>query len=119
MASQNTFKKGNIELLLLAILTSEDCYGYQITQSIKKLSDGLITVTEGALYPILYRLTDQGYVTTEERLVGKRMRRVYYHLEEAGKAYFTTLLEEYRSNQLGIQKILDATQGDTANKNHI
>lgn len=112
MASQNSFKKGNIELLLLAILNSEDCYGYQITQTIKKMSDGLITVTEGALYPILYRLTDQGYVTTEDRLVGKRMRRVYYHLEESGKEYFRNLLEEYRKNLLGVQKILDATSGN-------
>ena len=32
MADQNSFKKGTIELLLLALLTKEDCYGYQITQ---------------------------------------------------------------------------------------
>lgn len=108
MAAQNSFKKGNIELLLLAILYNEDCYGYQITQTIKNLSGGLITVTEGALYPILYRLTDQEYVTTQERLVGKRMKRVYYHLEEAGKEHFRNMLEEYRKNQLGIQRILDA-----------
>lgn len=107
MASQNSFKKGNIELLSLAILRTEDCYAYQITQAIKQLSNGLITVTEGALYQILYRLADLGYVTAEEHLVSKRMRRVYYHLEEAGEAYFRTLLKEYRKNQLGIQKILD------------
>lgn len=109
MAAKNSFKKGNIELLLLAILRKEDCYGYQITQSIKELSEERITVTEGALYPILYRLSDQGYVTEEERLVGRRMKRVYYHLNEKGESYFQELLEEYKQTQIGMQKILAAT----------
>lgn len=58
MANRNSFKKGTIELLLLSILRVEDCYGYQITQKIKEQSEGAITVTEGALYPILYKLSD-------------------------------------------------------------
>ena len=63
MAKRNSFKKGTIELLTLAILQDGDCYGYQITQSICDKSNGIITVTEGALYPILYRLVDKGYLT--------------------------------------------------------
>lgn len=119
MAVKNSFKKGNIELLLLAILNREDCYGYQITQYIKQFSENRITVTEGALYPILYRLSDQGYVVEEKRLVGKRMKRVYYHLNEEGKKYFLELLEEYRETQTGIQMILDETlveRSDTVNE---
>ena len=84
MANRNSFKKGTIELLLLSILRVEDCYGYQITQKIREQSDGAITVTEGALYPILYKLSDKGYVSDYKRLVGKRLTRVYYHLEQAG-----------------------------------
>ena len=114
MGTQNSFKKGNIELLLLALLNQEDCYGYQITQSIKNLSEGRITVTEGALYPILYRLTDQGYISGEERLIGKRMKRVYYHLNDSGQEYFHKLFQEYQQTQKGMGLILQATgvQGD-------
>ena len=80
MANRNSFKKGTIELLLLlSILRVEDCYGYQITQKIKEQSEGAITVTEGALYPILYKLSDKGYVSDYKKLVGKRLTRVYYH----------------------------------------
>lgn len=108
MANRNSFKKGTIELLLLSILSVEDCYGYQITQTIKKQSGGNITVTEGALYPILYKLLDKGYVTDYKKLAGKRLMRVYYHLEEEGFAYFRTLLEEYNKVHEGVRKILAA-----------
>ena len=40
-------------------------------------------MTEGALYPILYKLSDKGYVSDYKRLAGKRLTRVYYHLEQA------------------------------------
>ena len=43
MAKRNSFKKGTIELLTLAILQDGDCYGYQITQSICDKSNGIIT----------------------------------------------------------------------------
>ncbi len=108
MANKNSFKKGTIELLLLALLTKEDCYGYQITQSIKKQSDDLITVTEGALYPILYKLLDKGYVTDYKKPAGKRLMRVYYHLEKEGESYFHSLLEDYQKVQTGVQNILQA-----------
>ena len=106
MVKRNSFKKGTIELLTLAILQDGDCYGYQITQSICDKSNGIITVTEGALYPILYRLVDKGYLTDYKKPAGKRLMRVYYHLEEAGIIYFHELLEEYNQVKLGVELIL-------------
>ncbi|OUO24844.1 PadR family transcriptional regulator [Eubacterium sp. An3] len=108
MANKNSFKKGTIELLLLSILNTEDCYGYQITQRIKEQSEGNITVTEGALYPILYKLSDKGYISDYKKLAGKRLMRVYYHLEENGRNYLNNLFEEYLKVQEGVQKILSA-----------
>lgn len=112
MANRNSFKKGTIELLLLSLLSTEDCYGYQITQTIKQQSEGLITVTEGALYPILYKLLDKGYVSDYKKPAGKRLMRVYYHLEPEGLTYFKTLLDDYNKVQLGVQKILTANKSD-------
>ena len=89
MAKRNSFKKGTIELLTLAILQDGDCYGYQITQSICDKSNGIITVTEGALYPILYRLV------------------------EAGVIYFHELLEEYNQVKLGVELILSQNQSSS------
>lgn len=99
--------------MLLSILRVEDCYGYQITQKIREQSDGAITVTEGALYPILYKLSDKGYVSDYKKLAGKRLTRVYYHLEQAGREYLDSLLEDYLKVQEGVRKVLSANHVDT------
>ena len=114
MANRNSFKKGTIELLLLSILRVEDCYGYQITQKIREQSDGAITVTEGALYPILYKLSDKGYVSDYKKLAGKRLTRVYYHLEQSGSEYLDSLLEDYLRVQEGVRKVLSANHVEIA-----
>ena len=71
----------------LKILEKEDCYGYQLTQSIQDITNGQIKIAEGTMYPILYKLQDQGYVSDRQVKVGKRQTRVYYHLEPPGKEY--------------------------------
>lgn len=71
-------------------------------------------MTEGALYPILYKLSDKGYVSDYKKLVGKRLTRVYYHLEEAGSEYLDSLLEDYFKVQEGVRKVLTANQVESA-----
>lgn len=105
MAIKDNFKKGSVELLVLAVLSEKDMYGYQITQEIEEKSEGLFTVLEGSLYPILYRLAKEGYVT-ENPVAVKRRLRVYYHMEEAGHKYFAECLEAFRSVNLGVEKVL-------------
>lgn len=112
MAIKDNFKKGSVELLVLAVLSGEDMYGYQITQKIKEYSDGLFTVLEGSLYPILYRLANEGYVT-EKSVAIKRRMRVYYHLEQSGRAYFERCLREYRAINLGVEKVLEQSVTQT------
>ena len=50
-----------------------------------KLSNDKIQVKEGTLYPILYRLVDEGYISDQKVLVGKRLTRVHYHIESKGE----------------------------------
>ena len=59
------------------------------------------------MYPILYRLQDQKLITGEERKVGKRLTRVYYHLEPAGVEYLDKIRKEYFSMCEGIEKVLN------------
>ena len=83
MRTQNNFKKGALEMLLLHILNEKaDCYGYQLSQLIQTLSDGYLVVPEGSMYPALYKLIEKGYITDYKNKVGKRLVRVYYHIEK-------------------------------------
>jgi len=92
--------------LLLTLLIEEDMYGYQLSQQIKERSDNDIFFPEGSLYPALYKLTEEGYVTSYEKKVGKRLRRIYYRIEEKGVEYQKEIVKEYLSLQTGIHKIL-------------
>jgi DNA-binding PadR family transcriptional regulator len=60
-------------------------YGYEITQKVKELTRDRIQITEGALYPTLHALEDEGMVTTETEYIGKRIRK-HYRLSAEGKA---------------------------------
>ena len=83
--NNNFFK---LEMLFLKILSIRDCYGYEITHSIKELTNGM--------YPVLYKFEDLGYISSEKKLVGKRMTRIYYHLEPSGKEYLEGIYKEYK-----------------------
>lgn len=106
----NSFRKGIMSLVLLSLLRKEDMYGYQLVQETKNLSGGRIQTQEGSLYPVLYKLQEKGYISDRKVLVGKRMTRVYYHLEPAGLEYLGTLMEEYNAICTGVSMIMEATE---------
>ena len=104
--AQSSFQRGVMSLLLLSLLDQEDMYGYQIVQEIAARSGGTIVTQEGALYPVLYKLQDQGMLSGEKVLVGKRMTRVYYHLEAPGRRRLQELRREYRAITQGVFQII-------------
>ena len=108
----DNFTRGTAEMLVLYLLSKEDLYGYQITQAFSEKSDGVYTMLEGSLYPILYRLTEAGYITDYTKQVGKRRTRRYYHLEDAGREYYKEILADYDSVTDSINKILDRIGDD-------
>ena len=81
---QKELLKGTLSSIILKLLLENDrMYGYQLSQAIKEITDGAILVKEGSLYPALFKLKDDGLVTTEEEKNGKRVRR-YYSLTNKG-----------------------------------
>ena len=109
---ETTMKKAVIEMLLLKILSEGDAYGYQMSQELKKRSAGNFSILEGSMYPILYRLLDAGYITDRQEKVGRRMIRVYYHLEPKGKAYLGDLIGRLDKYIDMIHFLLDSKTGD-------
>jgi len=109
MSQVDSLKKGKnyIEMLVLSILCEDDYYGYQLSQLISLYSQNFISIPEGSLYPALYRLLDNGYISDEKRQVGKRLCRIYYHIEPSGKSYLQTLIDDYNQLNEGIQNVLN------------
>lgn len=118
---RSNFKMGTVEMIVLFLLQKHDLYGYQLTTLIKKQSGGNVIVTESTLYPTLYKLLKNGYISDREMPIGKRRVRVYYHLEDAGKDRLADLLEDYHEITVGIEQILtsdlDFTEEDDESDN--
>ena len=104
--SQNSFRRGVMSPVILSLLNRQDMYGYQLVQETEKRSGGKLTTQEGSLYPVLYKLLDQGLISDRKVLVGKRMTRVYYHLESAGEERLKELIQEYEEVTQGVLQII-------------
>ena len=104
---QEKLKRASLEMLILRLLSEEDMYGYQLKTEITERSCGCIALTEGVLYPPLYRMIQKGYISERKETVCKRRVRVYYHLEEAGKEYLNILIEEYEKYSKGVKMVLN------------
>lgn len=104
-----TFKKGSIEMLTLLMLQERDIYGYQLIQMISDRSAGKLSVQEGSLYPLLYRMVDAGYISGRDISVetkhGRKRNRVLYHLEPFGRLRLIELKSEFDQVQEGIQNV--------------
>ena len=105
-ALQSHFKRGVATLCILSLLSEREMYGYEIAQALETISGGRFILPEGTLYPIPYRLEDDGYLDAKRIRVGKRMTRVYYRISENGQEYYAALLEDYNSIHTGVQLIL-------------
>ncbi len=99
-------KKGSIQLCLLALLTGEPKYGFQLIRELRQLSDGFFDVKEGTLYPALRRLEERGFVRSEwvEREAG--VPRKYYTLTDRGRAALGEATRVWGEMATSVDRIL-------------
>jgi DNA-binding PadR family transcriptional regulator len=77
--------KGALNTIILNLLKEHgQMYGYEITQEVKRRTNGKILIREGSLYPALHKLLAEEMVMTEEVLIGRRTR-IYYKLTSKGQ----------------------------------
>ena len=103
------FIRGSVELLVLYLLSKKDYYGYELSQLMETLSDGVIKIPIGSLYPALYKLIEYGFISDHKEQIGKRMVRVYYHLEQPGLQRLNILVSEYNRVHNAISSRLNYT----------
>lgn len=104
--NQNSFRRGVASIVILSLLKREDMYGYQLVQETARSSGGKLITKEGSLYPVLYKLEEQGLISEKRVLVGKRMTRIYYHLEPSGEERLKELIREYEDTTQGVLRIV-------------
>lgn len=106
MAISDKLKRGTLDLPLLALLSEQDMYAYQLAAELTTRSESLYTIQEASMYTALYRLEEKKYISSYKEQVGKRLTRIYYHLEEPGLQYLQEITKEYDAIIKGIANVL-------------
>jgi len=90
--------KGNTDVLILSLLEREPMYGHQIMQELEQISGGFFQVSEGTLYPALYRLAREGFIRGRWAKLQTGQERKVYALTKKGERR----LQECRSTWSGF-----------------
>jgi DNA-binding PadR family transcriptional regulator len=100
--------KGNLDLLLLAVLAGAPAHGYELAAAIRERSEGEFDLAEGTVYPALHSLEERGLVTSSWEVVGGRRRRVY-ELSRTGNQARDRQVADWRRFSSGMNRVLGAT----------
>ncbi len=96
------FKKGVLELCVFAILSDRDCYGYELVNTISEN----IAISEGTIYPLLRRLTKEGYFTTYLKESTEGPPRKYYKITKLGNEAYLELKKQWESFVEGVSNVI-------------
>jgi PadR family transcriptional regulator PadR len=100
---------GTLQMLILRTLAREgELHGFEIAESIERLSSGVLTVEEGSLYPALQRLLVNGWVTAEWGTTGGNRRARYYELTRTGRAQLDAEQQQFLRINGAIARVLQA-----------
>ena len=97
--------KGHLDLLLLSTVEPSPLHGYAIVEELRRRSVGLFDLSEGTVYPALYRLERGGLLRSRWSSESGRRRRVY-SLTARGRAELERLGIEWRSFAGGVEAVL-------------
>ena len=96
------FKKGIVEMCILSLISRKDMYGFEVIDTLAKAID----VNENTVYPILRRLTAQGFFETYVEQTNIGAPRKYYRMTDFGRKKLNQYETEWRSFLEGVLKIL-------------
>src|SRR3954465_12167718 len=97
---------GTLDMLVLRTLSVASLHGYAIAQQIERLSDSVLHVDQGSLYPALERLQRKGWVTSKwgQTTTGRRAR--YYTLTASGRKQLGEEISSFDRVSLAINRVM-------------
>jgi transcriptional regulator len=102
--------KGTLEMIVLEVLQTQPMHGWGITELIERRSNGLLSVNQGSLYPALYRLVAQGWITSEWRITENNRKARYYALTRSGRKRLASERAQWEKLSRGVNLILSGAQ---------
>ena len=103
---ERELKRGSLELIVLHLLAPGEAYGYEIVSKLTAQTNGALEVTDGTLYPVLYRLERAGFVKVRWETPDRGVPRKYYRLTDLGRDELEQLRHEWTSFAKSMAKLL-------------
>lgn len=110
---ERELKRGSLELIVLHLLAPGEAYGYEIVSKLTAQTNGALEVTDGTLYPVLYRLERAGFVTVRWETPERGVPRKYYQLTDAGRDELAQLEREWTEFASAMSKLLKQNRSAT------
>jgi transcriptional regulator len=103
--SRGELLRGSLEMLVLQSLTHGTMHGYGIAQHLGRVSQDVLRVEEGSLYPALQRLLVKGLVSAEWRRTPNNQRARYYALTRLGRAQLRSQADEFERFVSAVRRV--------------
>jgi PadR family transcriptional regulator PadR len=103
---ERELKRGSIELIVLHLLSFGEAYGYEIVTKLTDRTTGELEVTDGTLYPVLYRLERAGFVDVRWETPERGVPRKYYRLTRAGRTELAQLTRDWTTFASAMARLL-------------
>ena len=97
---------GTLDMLVLKTLTLGSMHGYAIAHHIQQISDNILRVEEGSLYPALQRMQLKGWVSSEWGQTPTNRRARYYKLTPLGRKQLAQEVADFDRLLIAIQRIM-------------
>jgi PadR family transcriptional regulator PadR len=102
--------RGTLDLIILKTLIWGPAHGYTVARWIQQLTDDVLQVGEGSLYPALHRLEEQGWVASEWRRSENNRKAKFYKLTPAGRAQLRAELATWSRFAAAVAKVIKASE---------
>ena len=104
--NQTDALRGSLDLLVLKTLSLAPLHGWGISQRVQQISDGVLEVNQGSLYPALQRLEKEGLITSRWETTENNRRARYYELTGAGRRALGDEVESWRRFAAALELVL-------------
>ena len=101
--------QGTLDLLILKTLALGAMHGYGISQRIQQISEDVLRVQQGSLYPALYRLEQQGWISSEWGASENNRQAKFYKLTRQGRKQLESETENWERLSAAVVRILQTT----------
>ena len=94
-------------LLVMSIIAKEDLYGYEIIKRLSEKSENVFEFKDGTLYPVLYKLEQQGFVGSYEKVAENGKKRKYYSLLKKGRKELESQKSKWLTYENAVKRIVE------------